>query len=97
MRRTLSARNLQAKYIWRLQDSGLRVPVPNNRILTQTLHYNSYYPKPRYLIIGYLGPLGRVGRFQTLTCAFGQASGSRLQSDVVGFVKGSGTQITGSL
>ena len=25
---------------------------------TQNLHWNSYYPKPKYLIIGYLDPLG---------------------------------------
>ena len=36
----------------------LRVQVPNNRILTQNLYYNYYYPNPKYLIIGYLDPLG---------------------------------------
>ena len=36
----------------------LRVQVPNNHILTQNLYYNSYYPKPKYLIIGYMDPLG---------------------------------------
>ena len=36
----------------------LRVQVPNNRILTQNLYYNYYYPKPKYLIVGYLDPLG---------------------------------------
>ena len=36
----------------------LRVQVPNNHILTQTLYYNYYYPKPKYLTIGYLDPLG---------------------------------------
>ena len=36
----------------------LRVQVPNNHVLTQNLYYNSYYPKPKYLIIGYLDPLG---------------------------------------
>ena len=30
----------------------LRVQVPN--ILTQNLYYDSYYPKPKYPIIGYL-------------------------------------------
>ena len=25
-------------------------------MLTQNLHYNYYYPKPKYLIIGYLDP-----------------------------------------
>ena len=36
----------------------LRVQVPNNHILTKNLYYNYYYPKPKYLIIGYLDPLG---------------------------------------
>ena len=36
----------------------LRVQVLNNQILTQNLHYNYYYPNPKYLIIGYLDPLG---------------------------------------
>ena len=39
----------------------LRVQVPDNHILTQNLYYNYnyYYPKPKYLIIGYLDPLGK--------------------------------------
>ena len=36
----------------------LRVQVPNNHILTQNLYYNYYYPNPKYLIIGYMDPLG---------------------------------------
>ena len=36
----------------------LTVQVPNNQILTQNLYNNYYYPRPKYLIIGYLGPLG---------------------------------------
>ena len=36
----------------------LRVQVPNNHILTQNLCHNHYYPKTKYLIIGYLDPLG---------------------------------------
>ena len=36
---------------------ALRVQVPNNHILTQKpVLYNYYYPKPKYLIIGYLDP-----------------------------------------
>ena len=35
-----------------------RVQVPNNHILTQDLYYNHYYPNPKYLIIGYMDPLG---------------------------------------
>ena len=38
----------------------LRVQVPNNHILTQNLYYNYYYPKPKYLIIGYMDPLGTL-------------------------------------
>ena len=37
----------------------LRVQVPNNHILTQHLYYNYYYPKPKYIIIGYMDPLGK--------------------------------------
>ena len=36
----------------------LRVQVLNNHILTQNLHYKYYYQNPKYLIIGYLDPLG---------------------------------------
>ena len=36
----------------------LRVEVPNNHILTQNLYYNYYYPNPKYIIIGYMDPLG---------------------------------------
>ena len=34
----------------------LRVQVPNGHILSQNLCYNYYYPKPKYLICGYLDP-----------------------------------------
>ena len=36
----------------------LRVQVASHHILTQHLYYNDYYPEPKYLIIGYLDPLG---------------------------------------
>ena len=36
----------------------LSVQVPNNHILKTNLYYNYYYHKPKYLIIGYLDPLG---------------------------------------
>ena len=39
---------------------SLRVQETNNHILTPNLCYNYYYPKPKYLIIGYLGPLGSL-------------------------------------
>ena len=29
-------------------------------MLAQNLHYNYYYPKPKYLILGYLDPLGKL-------------------------------------
>ena len=40
----------------------LRVQVPNNQILTQNLYYNYYYPKPKYLIVGYMDPLGQLAQ-----------------------------------
>ena len=39
---------------------SLRVQVPDNYILTQNLYYHYYSPKPKYLIIGYLDPLGII-------------------------------------
>ena len=39
----------------------LGVQVSNNHMLTQNLYYSSYYPTPKYLIIGYLDPLGEGG------------------------------------
>ena len=47
----------------------LRVQVPNNHILTQNLYYKYYYPKPKYLIIGYMDPLGYEGNFGQRPCA----------------------------
>ena len=43
-----------------------RVQVPNNHILTQNLYYNYYYPNPKYLIIGYMDPLGQSKGFLAL-------------------------------
>ena len=40
------------------KDMGHLKDVPNNHILTQNLYYNYYYPNPKYLIIGYMDPLG---------------------------------------
>ena len=41
-------------------DDTLKVQVPNNHIIfTQDLYCNSCYPDPKYLIIGYLDPLGK--------------------------------------
>ena len=41
-----------------VQGLTLRIQVPNNHILAQNLYYKYYYPKPKYLIIGYMDPLG---------------------------------------
>ena len=41
----------------------LRVQVPNNHRVTQTLYYNYYYPKPKYPIIWYMDPLGKLAGF----------------------------------
>ena len=32
--------------------------MPNNQYLPQHQHYNSYYPNPKYLVIGYMDPQG---------------------------------------
>ena len=48
----------------------LRVQVPNSHILTQNLYYNYYYPSPRYLIIGYMDPLGKGLGFKGLGFGF---------------------------
>ena len=37
---------------------SLRVQVPKNHILTQNLYHKLLLPKTKYLIIGYLDPLG---------------------------------------
>ena len=45
---------------WLLADTvTLRVQVPNHHILLQD---NYYYPKPKYLIIGYMDPLSKERR-----------------------------------
>ena len=41
--------------------SYLRVQVLNIHILAQTLYYTYYCPKPKYLFVGYLDPLGLDG------------------------------------
>ena len=41
-----------------LPSFSLRVQVANGHIPTQNLYYNNYYPNPKYLIIGYMDPLG---------------------------------------
>ena len=46
----------------------LRVQVPNNHILTKNLYYNYYYPNPKYVIIGYMDPLGYIYTRMFLAC-----------------------------
>ena len=54
-----------------------RVQVPNHPLLTQNLYYNYVYPKPTYLILGYMDPLGCrnfKGYFRmSLSCLYGSA------------------------
>ena len=50
-------RHEKSKDIFRIA-VPLRVQVPKNHILTQNLYYNYYYPNPKYLVIGYMDPLG---------------------------------------
>ena len=44
-------------------ESTVRVQVPNNHILTQNLYHIYYYPKPKYLIIGFLGLCVKLPEF----------------------------------
>ena len=53
-----STRQEQPECVLRTGRVLLRVQVPNNHILTQTLYYSYHYPNPKYLIIGYMDPLG---------------------------------------
>ena len=45
----------------------LRVQVLNNHTLTHNLYYNSYYPNPKYLDIGYLDPYKVILELYTRT------------------------------
>ena len=45
---------LRPKYI----SLYIYIQVPNIHILTRNLRFNYHYPKTKYLIIGYLDPLG---------------------------------------
>ena len=40
-------------------DVTLRVQVPNNHIIVQNLYSSHCYPRPGYLSLGYLDPLGK--------------------------------------
>ena len=47
---------------------GLNNPkgIPNIHILAQSQYYNYYYPKPKYLIIGYMDPSGNLVPFSVV-------------------------------
>ena len=49
------------------QPLTLRVQVANYHILTQNLYHNSYYRKPKYLINGYMDPLGYMKSVACMT------------------------------
>ena len=51
----------------------LMVQVPNHYILTQNLYYNHYYPKSKYLIIGYLDPVDERCRLRPSILQAGSA------------------------
>ena len=55
---TAGSRTFRHQTFWDSR-TNLRVQVPNIHIPTQNLYYNYYYPNPKYLIIGYLDPLGK--------------------------------------
>ena len=66
--------------------------MPNNHIPTQNLYYNYYYPKPKYLIIGYMEPLGRWclrnGRFipSLVATSLQRSHGSCSQNSLKGVI-----------
>ena len=43
-------------YVCKDFGTPLRAKIANNHIVTPNLYYNSHYPKPKNLIIGYLDP-----------------------------------------
>ena len=47
--------------VWKVKEMfhiSLRVQVHNKHTLAQNLYHNYYYPNPKYLLIGYMDPLG---------------------------------------
>ena len=52
--------------------NALRVQVPNNHMLTPNLYYNYYCPNPKYLIIGYMDPLGMFNIKLAIPVSFGR-------------------------
>ena len=60
---------------------SLRAQVPDCHILAQDLYYNYYYTKPKYLIIGYMDPLGIS--FMFVGVAFATVPHSRSRSGLV--------------
>ena len=53
----------------------LSVQVTNNHMFTQNLYYSFCFTKPRYLVIGYLDPLGDSFRVRLLKPPQGPAVG----------------------
>ena len=77
---------------------ALRVQVPNkNIILAQNLYYNYYYPKCKYLIIGYLDPLGSLSDFGVQGAGFRYSALGGLESGVLGFRVGGLGMVEGLL
>ena len=48
-------------------------------MLTQNLYYNHYYPNPKYLIIGYMDPLGTGGATMAFSSPAAEAEAARAQ------------------
>ena len=63
---------------------SLRVQVPKNQILNQNQNHNYYYPKHKYLIIGYLDPLGSPCHSCFVVIKI-KASGFGVYSNVLGY------------
>ena len=67
----------------------LRVQVPNDRILTQKLYYNYYYPNRKYLIMGYMDPLGYLYEVMNLNERNGGAAAPASGNSCVALLKSS--------
>ena len=78
---------------------ALRVQVPNkNIILAQNLYYNYFfYPKSKYLVIGYLDPLGSLSDFGVQGAGFRYSALGGLESGVLGFRVGGLGMVEGLL
>ena len=59
---------------FRVNPETLRVQILENHILAQNLYKNDDYPRPKYLIIGYMDPLGKYLESHCSRC-FGSLHG----------------------